>query len=308
MDPLTDVIELSRVRGTVLARVRAHAPWGIRVAATAGGTFHAVTAGTCWVRVEGEPARHLMPGDVVLMPTGTEHALASEAEGAVLHFDRVAKERRLTPAGTLELAGRGPGTRAICAHYDYDHEVAQPLLSLLPRVLHIPAAHPGDGGGVQTTLRLLALELTERPPGSRAVVDRLIDVLFVHVLRAWHQTADDGRASWLRGLRDPTVARALSLLHEQPAGAWTIALLAHEVSVSRATLARRFGELVGEAPMTYLTRWRMDLAARRLRDTTDPVGAIGRDVGYASEYAFSRAFSRLRGQAPGRYRAARQRP
>ena len=103
-------------------------------------------------------------------------------------------------------------------------------------------------------------------------------------------------------LRDPAVAGALALLHDRPAQAWTIEAPANEVHVSRATLARRFTELVGEPPLAYLTHWRMDLAARRLRETAEPVGAVAESVGYRSEYAFSRAFSRVRGEPPGRYR------
>lgn len=114
--------------------------------------------------------------------------------------------------------------------------------------------------------------------------------------------ASDGEASWLRALRDPAVAGALALLHDRPAQAWTIEALANEVHVSRATLARRFTELVGEPPLAYLTHWRMDLAARRLRETAEPVGAVAESVGYRSEYPFSRAFSRVRGEPPGRYR------
>jgi AraC-like DNA-binding protein len=115
---------------------------------------------------------------------------------------------------------------------------------------------------------------------------------------------DDGTPSWLMALRDPPVARVLALLHARPAESWTLELLAREVHLSRATLARRFTSAVGESPLSYLARWRMHLAAQRLKDTSDAVATIARDVGYTSEYAFSRAFSRHRGQPPGRYRRA----
>jgi transcriptional regulator GlxA family with amidase domain len=163
---------------------------------------------------------------------------------------------------------------------------------------------------VQTTLRLLVAELGRRDPGTRAVVERLIEVLLVQVVRAWIAgAADSAAASWLRGLRDPVIANVLALLHDQPARQWTIAELASEVHVSRSTLVRRFGGSVGEPPLTYLTRWRMDLAAKLLRETDDAVGRIALRVGYTSEFAFSRAFSRLRGEPPGRYRRRfRRRP
>jgi AraC-like DNA-binding protein len=306
MDPLADVLDVSRVGGALLAHVRAHDPWGIALPATPGASFHAFTAGTAWLRVGNAPPLQLMPGDVLLLPTGIEHELASRPDGPARAYDRLAKEQAMGSDGDLVLPGAGACTRFLCAAYDYDHEVAHPLLSLLPGVLHIPADPPGDASPVQMTLRLLTAELGGRSEGSRAVVDRLVDVLFVQVVRAWLHASTDGDASWLRALRDPAVAGALALLHDQPQRAWTVQELAHEVHLSRATLARRFTELVGEPPLAYLTRWRMDLAARRLRETTDPVGVVAAGVGYSSEYAFSRAFSRMRGEPPGRYRRAQQ--
>ena len=192
----------------------------------------------------------------------------------------------------------------MCAGYDYDHDVAQSLLSLLPAVLHVPA-DPVAGSQISAVVSLLAGELGTRDAGARAAVARLIDLLLIHAVRAWSATPTASRASWLRALHDPLIARALAALHERPAEPWTIESLAAEVHVSRATLARRFTELVGEPPLTYLTRWRMDLAARRLkRHRPSPVETIARAVGYTSEYAFNRAFRRHRGQPPGRYRRA----
>ena len=177
------------------------------------------------------------------------------------------------------------------------------LLSLLPDVLHLPAGGPDDDGGVAATLRLLSLELGARPPGSRAVSARLVDIMLVHVLRGWLRSQHPGQSSsWIVALRDPVVGRALMCIHERPAAPWTVDSLAAEVNVSRATLARRFVTRVGETPLAYVTRWRMDVAAQSLRDGGDTVAAIATAVGYRSEYAFSRAFSRQRGIAPGRYR------
>jgi AraC-like DNA-binding protein len=301
MDPLADVLDLSRVRGALLGNVRASAPWGLELPVSGGASFHAFTSGTAWLRVEGFEPLQLMPGDLLLLPTGVRHRLSSEPNGRCRPFDRDMKEREMTPEGDLVLGGAGATTTFVCAGYDYDHDVAQPLLALLPRVLHVPA-DPVAGTKIAAVVALLAGELGVRDAGARVVVARLIDLLLIHAVRAWSATAEE--RSWLRALNDPVIARALALLHERPAEPWTIERLAAEVHLSRATLARRFAELVGEPPLTYLTRWRMDLAARRLRDTTEPVEAIARDVGYTSEYAFNRAFSRHRGQPPGRWRRA----
>jgi AraC-like DNA-binding protein len=301
VDPLADVLDLSRVRGAVLANVRACAPWGLRLPQSDGASFHALTAGTAWLRVEGEEPRRLLPGDLVLLPTGVPHRLSSTPTARCRPFDRRMKTELMTADGDLDLGGSGAATTFVCAGYEYDHEVAQPLLALLPTVLHVPADPAAKLAGI---VALLAGELGARDAGARAAVARLIDLLLIHVVRAW--SAGEQRASWLRGLRDPLIARALGLLHERPAEPWTIERLAAEVHVSRATLVRRFGECVGVPPLTYLTRWRMDVAAQRLRATDEPVEAIAAAVGYTSEYAFNRAFRRHRGQPPGRYRRLTQ--
>jgi AraC-like DNA-binding protein len=303
MDPLADVFDLSRVSGAVMAQLIGYEPWGVAVDPVPGAVFHAVVAGGCWLRMHGRAPQHLMPGDVVLLPTNTPHELVSAVDARTDSLTRFETDARRVSGADMIIHGPGAATRVLCAAYDYDHEVAHPLMSQLPPVLHIPAGMPGEDGGVAATLRLLALELGGRPPGSRAAVGRLIDVMLIHVMRAWlRMQEDDATDGWLLALRDPVIARAMNAIHHRPREPWTIESLAREVSVSRATLARRFAHLVGETPPEYLTRWRMDLAAQQLRDTEDTVAAIAAAVGYRSEYSFSRAFARRRGLAPGRYR------
>jgi AraC-like DNA-binding protein len=302
-DALTDVLDLLRVRGAVMAYVRASASWGLQLPRASGATFHAVTTGVCWVRVPGHAARELSPGDIVLLPTGTTHVVASHPTGPVRAWDRVAKARARNAAGEIVLPGRGRATHLICAAYDYDRDVVHPLLSLLPPVLVVPSDESGEA---RSTLAMLHHELTTSSAGSSIIVNRLIDVLLVHVVRAWVARQEDHGRSWLMGLRNPSVARALAIIHAAPAAAWTVDRLARESNLSRASLTRHFTSLVGEPPLAYLTRWRMELAARQLRETDDAIGAIAHRVGYTSEFAFSRAFSRARGRPPGRYRTEQQ--
>ena len=303
--PLDDVLDVLRVRGAVLATRRARGRWGISLPVTPKATLHAVTAGVCWVRVEGQPPIQQLPGDVVLLATGAAHIVASGPAGPTRTWGRVAEAQSGNPAHecVLEGSGKGSSTHVICAGFEYDHEVAQPLLSLMPPVLFLSGQEQPEGSPVQATLHVLRHELAARTSGSATVIDRLIDVLFVQVIRAWLGTGDHSETSWLQALRDPSIGRALAVLHADPAAPWTIETLAREVSLSRATLTRRFSSLVGETPLAYLTRWRMELAARHLRETDKAVSTIARRVGYGSEVAFSRAFSRLRGLPPGRYRA-----
>jgi AraC-like DNA-binding protein len=302
MDPLADVLDLSRVRGALMANVRARAPWGLELPQNSGASFHAVTSGTAWLRVDGYETLQLMPGDLLVLPSGVAHRLSSEPKGRCRRFDRSMKEERMTPEGDLELAGHGAITTFVCAAYDYDLDVAQPLMGLLPPVLHVPA-HPVTGRSTAALVDLLAGEIGARDAGSRAAVARLIDLLLIVAIRRWvEEQPDRGAPSWLTALRDPVIGRVLALLHDRPGEQWTLETLAREVHISRATLARRFTEEVGEPPLAYLGSWRMQIAAQRLKHTSETVESIAREVGYTSEYAFNRAFSRHRGQPPGRYR------
>ncbi|CUU59092.1 AraC-type DNA-binding protein [Parafrankia irregularis] len=305
MDVLSDLIDTARVRGAVLGSVRARHPWGLDLAAEEDAAFHAVAAGSCWLRVPGTEPVQLMPGDVVLLTRGGRHAISSTPSAATTPYDSAAARREAAATGELVLGGDGPTTRFLCASYSYDRALHHPLLAGLPQVLHLPAAEAPLSTGVAASLRLMDTEIGSRDPGARAVVARMIDILFVQVLRGW--LASDGghtepAIGWGAALRDRHIGAALALLHEEPARAWTAAELADAVHISRATLNRRFAELVGEAPMAYLTRWRMELAARQLRDGETSVAAAAHAVGYRSEFAFSRAFTRHHGTAPSRYR------
>jgi AraC-like DNA-binding protein len=298
---LADVLDLAQVSGALMASVRAAHPWGLDLPQSPGASFHAVTSGQVWLRIPERAPLQLVPGDVLLLPTGIPHALASSPDAATIPFDRDLKRERVDADGELVLGEGRTTSRILCAAYDYDRAIAHPLLSLLPNVLHLPA-DPVGGAKVAAILALLAGEVGGHEPGARTGVARLVDLLLIQVVRWWIATGDDGRASWLRALRDPALASVLAAVHERPDEAWTVETLAATAHVSRATLARRFAEEVGEPPLAYLTRWRMELAARRLRDGDEPVETIARSVGYTSEYAFNRAFARHRGEPPGRYR------
>jgi AraC-like DNA-binding protein len=302
MDPLSDVLDLSRVSGALMASVRARVPWGLELPQLPGAAFHALTSGVAWLRMGDSEPLQLMPGDVVLLPAGARHRLSSEPDGRCVPFDVSTKQRLMTPDGDLSLGASGPATTSVCAAFKYDLEVVEPLMGLLPPVIHVPA-DPVAGRDVAAIVELLAMEVGARRPGARAAAARLFDTLLIAAIRRWLDRQAEGEApSWLRGLHDPALARVLAVLHERPAEPWTVEALAQEVHMSRATLARRFAEVVGEPPLTYLARWRMHLAAQRLKYSTDTVEAIARQVGYTSEYAFNRAFARHRGQPPGRYR------
>lgn len=302
MDLLSEVLSVSGVRGAVGALIEAGQDWGWWSAPAAPrAALHAVTAGTIWLGLPGKPPLQLMPGDVVLLPDGTEHALGSDPAAVSRSSEHQSDAWHATGSGAIRI-GSGPvRAHVLCADYGHDAVASTQVLDLLPPLVHI-RGH-SDEGLLDDTVRLLGRELASPQMATGVVLDRLVDILLVQVLRSWLSACPEQRPSWLGALRDDVVGAAVAKLHADPSRPWTTAALAREAGVSRATLTRRFAAVTGESPGAYLTRWRMDLAARRLRDTSDSLEAVARSVGYTSVYAFSRAFSRARSQSPGRYRS-----
>jgi AraC-like DNA-binding protein len=305
MDLLADALAVGGVRGAVGARLEAGGRWGVSWHRISGAAFYAVTAGTAWLGVPGQAQRQLMPGDVVLLPNGTAHTLRSDPDAAVNPCSRAEHARAC--GGPLRLGHGDVQTHILGASYDYDPAVSTQVLATLPDVVHLRANNGGNC--LDDTVRLLSRELAHPQLATAFVLNRLVDILLVQLLRVWLSgRPPEAQGSWLGVLGDPVVSVALTRLHEDPARAWTTDLLAAELAISRSTLTRRFRTVTGETPGGYLTRWRMDLATVRLRDTDDTLDNIARSVGYTSVYAFSRAFRRARRQAPGQYRTGARTP
>lgn len=310
MDVLSNVLSVTNLATHVLGSREFVAPWGIHVDAQASASVHIVKRGACWLkRADGEVIR-LNAGDVVLLATGEAHSLSSDREMRDLepYQEAVARSQ-----GAVVPPRRGIADVAIeptvlqCAGYQFSQEAAHPLLSLLPPVIRLPADQTQSDSELQTLLRLIGQEIGRREAGSELVVPRLIDALFVYILRAWLRDQPEGAGGWLGALRDPQIRKALSLIHDSPQAPWTVESLARSVAMSRAAFAKRFADLVGEPPLAYVTRWRMDLAAKLLRESMEPVSRIAGRVGYISETAFAKAFRRRRKVAPGQYRYGRAR-
>jgi AraC-like DNA-binding protein len=306
MDVLADVLSSTRLGGTVFARSELSGSWGLLFEPAARAGLHIVARGSCWLSMRGRRAPvHLVEGDVVLLPHGAGHSLLSHPEVEPLPFGRMLERCQVShgPHGMdLNLEGNGSSAVLLCGAYRFEHEGVHPLLSLLPPLIHLHAKAGVMSGPLEAVLRLLLAEYAQPSPGTVAVTARLVDVLFIQIIRGWLEHQPAGNTGWLGAVRDPQVGRALALMHEAPQRNWTVESLATEVACSRATFARRFRGLVGETPLVYLTRLRMDMAARLLRDSATPLAAIAERVGYTSEFAFNRTFHRLRGTPPGRYR------
>ena len=314
MDPLSDLLRVVRLDGAYFFAVEAAEPWGIysvaakqlspRVMPTAEHliSYHVLTEGRCYWGMEGEEPVELAPGDVIVFPHGDPHRMSSGPDvGIGDDVNTVAPDRY---PHTRRIGSEGPPvTSFVCGFLGCDRGPFNPLLASLPRRMHMRGiSNPWLGS--------FAHQVTEESRFGRAgadcVLTRLAELMFIEVVRRYLDDLPSGQTGWLAGLRDQVVGRVLALIHGRPGHRWTLAELAREGVSSRSNLAKRFTELVGQPPMQYLAQWRMQVAANRLAQSGAKVATIGAEVGYDSEAAFSRAFKRAAGLAPGAWREVRR--
>lgn len=298
MDVLSDAITVMRSGQPHANRHELHAPWGMRFSDAQGAGFHVVLQGSCWLLPPHDAAPiRLGVGDVAFLHGTGSHAIADSSTSSLAEFDSM-RPNAARPGGD------GDAAIVLCGAYQLDAARAHPLLSGLPPVVHLPA-RIGHHLSLRAAVDLLGAELEHPRPGSGAAIPALLDTLLLYILRTWleERAEDPDAGSWPAALADPAVASALTAIHSAPDHQWTVAELATRARLSRAAFAGRFSALVGRPPLTYLTWWRMTIAARLLRESDAPVRMVARRTGYSSDIAFSAAFKREYGITPGRYRA-----
>ncbi|MGX1633070.1 AraC family transcriptional regulator [Streptomyces albidoflavus] len=300
MDVLAEALRVSGARGALGVVLKAGGSWGLWLDPSPAAALHVVARGTMWLHVPGGEPLEVREGDAVLLAPGTAHGIAGGTRTPLGPCDREATVRALTDGTALHLGSAPAQTEVLVLRYERDPEVSTPVLSSLGRPMHVTSR---ENTQLRMTVELLTAELAHPQTGTTAAVNSIVDLLLIQFVRVWlarHPEGDSG--SWLGALRDPVVRDALERVHARPEHSWTTASLAAATAVSRTTLSRRFRSALGQTPGAYLTQWRMDLAAVRLRDTDEPVESLSGAVGYASPHAFSRAFRRARGLPPGEYR------
>ena len=264
--------------------------------------YHLVTQGYAWARLEhGQPVK-LTPGDVVVFPHGDPHLMGNGPP--IEPVDNSKELERILTQG-LEIARMGGGgavTKFVCGYMICESQLSRILLSGLPPLLKVNIRSDTQGLWLENSIRFSVDYASSSGPGAEAVLAKLSEALFVETLRRYIALLPEGEAGWLAGARDPEVGRALGLLHRNTAHPWTVASLAEAVGVSRSVLAERFRHYLGEPPVAYLTRWRLQLGARMLTSTSHSVAQIAAEVGYDSEAAFNRAFKRSFDLPPARFR------
>lgn len=302
-DPLGEALHVLRMRGTFYSRCEFSAPWGLVLPPFPGHLmFHVVTSGRCWLEVEGAEPLRLHAGDLALVPHGEGHQLVSEPGNEGIGLFQASREDVSERYEIIRLEGGGAPASLVCGTVRFDHPAARHLVKLLPRVINVDCWRSPEAEWVSSTLRFITIEAEALRPGGETIITRLADVLVIQAIRAWIEQDPAARSGWLGALRDRQIGPAISLIHRDPARAWTVAMLAAEVAMSRSAFASRFTELVGEPPMQYLTRWRMHVAMGWLQEEEATIGELALRLGYGSEAAFSRAFKRYVGVAPGAVR------
>lgn len=316
MDALSETLKVLRLTSGIFLEADFSAPWCVDSApgeddishflpdAEHVAIFHLLVEGARRTRLaDGGEVLDLAAGDLLMFPHSDTHVLGSDLHLNPTHAASLVRPDAAS-SGLMRIrhGGSGPRTRFICGYMACDKRLCRPLLSGLPRMLHVALGDDPATRWMVSALQHGAQETHAPQSGREAVMGRLAELLFVEALRCYIRQLPEEQRGWLAGLRDPYVGKALALMHARPDQDWQVDSLASGVGLSRSALADRFSALIGEPPMQYLARWRMALAAQYLARTNDAVARIGERVGYESEAAFNRAFKREFGAPPAAWR------
>ena len=316
MDALSDVLRVSQLTGGVFLHADFFAPWCVESHMEPSHCspylgpaahliiYHYILEGelSLVVKEDDDQTFVIREGEVVLLPRNDAHLMGSDLSLVPALGSELVQRPIEGGLFNIRHGGNGDTTKMVCGFLGCQSADGNPVLSTLPPVLTLNAGQSEAGDWIRSTFRFAAEEVAAGRPGSETILSKLSELLFVEAVRNYADNLAKDQTGWLAGLQDPYVARVLALFHSQVNRPWTVEDLSREVGLSRSALADRFTRLIGEAPMHYLANWRMQLAAERLKNTRDSLAQIAGAVGYDSEAAFSRAFKKAFGTAPGTWR------
>jgi AraC-like DNA-binding protein len=311
-DLLADMLRAVRLTGSVFMNACFSAPFGT-VSPTRFdertpmarlrhvSIFHLIAEGSCSFEIAAGERRSLSAGDIVLIPFGSEHRLW-EGDAEMVPVDQLYRPGPLRGMWTINHGGGGQRTRMVCGFIESAEFLFAPVFRSLPSVLIERTGDDKVSALITSTVREILTLAETAAPGTELMLGRLMESLFIEVLRRYASRLPVRATGWFAALNDPIVSRAMQLIHDDPSRRWTVDELARKVGASRSVLAERFQSVMGKAPIEYVTAWRMQLAADAIRNSDDSLATIAADVGYDSEAAFNRAFKRVTGITPGRWR------
>ena len=313
MDVLSDVLSAIRLEGSLFFNGEFSAPWCLSSSGRKGiepflkppvrhlVMFHFLTEGRAEAWLPGGRCQQLQAGDIVILPHGDAHFIGNGKATPIDSFSAFAANvaEGLKP---VQFGGGGQITRFVCGFMSCDPHLSRTLLASLPKLMRVQVADEPSGRWIENSIRFSVGEGTGRDAGSSLVLERLSELLFVETLRRYITSLPPGQTGWLAGSQDPSIGKALALLHQNPSYPWTVDDLAHRVGLSRTRLAERFRHYLGMSPIAYLADWRLKLGAEKLKSTKHSVAEVALDVGYNSEAAFNRAFKRAFNTPPAQFR------
>jgi len=314
MDVLSEILKVVKLKGALFYNVEFSFPWCVRAASSRGLAnhfkagvehvivYHLLTEGRASIRLDSGQLITLNAGDLVMIPHGDPHIMENGRATQPIDDSEQLGEVLAQGMKLWRIGGGGEVTRVVCGYMACDPRLSQVFLSGLPPVFKISIRNDASGQWLEKSIRFSVDQTGRCDAGGEAVLAKLSEVLFVEALRAYITSLPPEQTGWLAGARDAEVSKALALMHQRPADPWTIASLAQQAGVSRSVLAERFRHFLGEPPMAYLMRWRLQLGAEMMTSTNYSVAQIASEVGYESEAAFNRAFKREFALPPARFR------
>lgn len=301
MDTLSLILDDIRLKGAVFRQYELTAPWAMRLETPGLSSFHIVIGGQAWLLREGVAPLPLQTGDLVLLPRGLDHRVQDSADSAAVARDMLPDLHQ--PADEpLRLGEGGLGTRMLSGYFRFEVELARPLMTALPELLHLRSLGARPPLWLRAGLEFIADEFSRLRPARQAIVNRVADILLMEFLRHHVEGLPEGSGSWLLALRDQALSAALAAMHREPQRPWTVPELADLACLSRSAFAERFTQVMGLPPLAYLTEHRMRLAAWQLKYSSQSIARVAEASGYGSETAFSQAFKRTYGSSPSAWR------
>jgi AraC-like DNA-binding protein len=314
MDALSEALNSVRMTGAIFLNAEFTAPWGFEAPMAeqaaqvlAPGTerlvsYHLVTEGSAWVRLAGEPPLSVEAGEIVIIPHGEAHDFYNGEPQIIFSGAQSLSQYVAGALRTLRWGGGGKTTKFVCGFMGCERHAEKLFLAGLPKTIKVNIRDDATGAWLENSIKYLVSESQANEAGRDMLLSKMAEALFIETLRSYIKSLPLNAIGWLAGARDPIAGGTLALLHQRPAENWTLDRLAEAIGSSRSVLAERFVFYLGEPPLAYLARWRMQLASRLLETTKRTVLQVGLSVGYESESAFVRAFKREMGIPPARYR------
>ncbi len=315
MDVLSEVLKAVKLQGAMFYNGEFSSPWSLRSPASStiapylvpGAEhviiYHLLTEGRASVRLEVGERMSLSAGEIVVFPHGDPHIIENGSPTKTLDMSQELTRIFCQGLKLSRLGGGGELTRFVCGYMACEPRLSRVFLSGLPPLFKVRIRDDASGRWLENSIRFSVNQTDSPHAGGEAVLAKLSEVLFVETLRGYIANLPPEQTGWLAGARDAEVGKTLALMHRNPAHPWTLAALAKEIGVSRSVLAERFRYYLNEPPMSYLTRWRLQLGGQMLSSTSYSVARIAAEVGYESEAAFNRAFKREFTIPPARFRS-----